>query len=122
LPQLAATFDAPLLTSPMPVRSGKLPPRLGLISLEPEALVLSAIKRSESGDRLVLRCYNSSDSRVEGRVQLGFALAQAWWATASEQATCQLDLELGGTACEFEADPHAIVTLLLCPEPRGNKP
>jgi alpha-mannosidase len=115
LPQWVAAFDAPLLASPMPVRPGELPPRLGFVSLEPKELVLNAIKRSETDDRLVLRFYNVSGSRVRGRVQFGFALAQAWQATAGEQATRQIDLEAGGTGCNLEIEPYEIVTLLLCP-------
>jgi alpha-mannosidase len=115
LPQLAAAFDVPLLSSSMPVRPGKLPPRQGFISLEPDELVLSAVKRSESGDRLVVRCYNASESRVSGQIRLGFSLEQAWQATAAEQATRQIVLEADGTRLDIEAEGHEIVTLLLCP-------
>jgi mannosylglycerate hydrolase len=115
LPQLASVFDAPLLASPMPAHRGQLPPRLGFVSLESEALVLSAVKRSETGDRLVLRCYNAAASRIRGRIRFGFAMAQAWQASAGEQAIRPIELEAQGAGCHLEIGPCEIVTLLLCP-------
>ncbi|MCL4489615.1 MAG: glycosyl hydrolase-related protein [Chloroflexi bacterium] len=115
LPQLAAAFDVPLFGGPMPVHQGTLPPRQGFVSLEPDELVLSAIKKSETGDRLVVRFYNVSGSRVRGHIRFGFALAQVWQATAGEQPLRQMDLEAGGTGIEMQAEGNEIVTLLVCP-------
>ena len=115
LPQVAAAFDARLLTIPMQVHKGKLPPRQGFVSVEPEHLILSAVKRSEKGDGLILRYYNAAESRVRGHIRVGIALAQRWQATAGEQAIRQIDLDSNGTGCEIEAGPNEIVTLMLSP-------
>ena len=37
---------------------GDLPGELSFLSLSPDALVLSAVKRSEDGEALIVRCYN----------------------------------------------------------------
>ena len=70
LPQVAAAFDARLLTIPMQVHKGKLPPRQGFVSVEPEHLILSVVKRSEKGDGLILRYYNVAESRVRDTFEL----------------------------------------------------
>jgi alpha-mannosidase len=41
-----------------PALTGELPGELSFLTLNPPALVLSAVKRSESGDSLILRFYN----------------------------------------------------------------
>ncbi len=99
----------------MPLRQGPLLPTLGFVWLEPEGLILSALKRSESGDRLVLRCYNASVSRATGYFRFGFGLASAWQATAAEQANRSLELDTDGAGCHLDIGPCEIVTLLLDP-------
>jgi len=115
LPQMAAAFSAPLLACPLAVQQGALPPQRSFVSLEPEELVLSALKRSEAGDGLIVRCYNAGNSSLQARARFGFALAGVWQATAGEKAIRQVDLDSTGTGCEFEAGPGQIVTLLLRP-------
>ena len=115
LPQLAAEFDSPLLARPAPVQHGTLPPRHGFVSLEPEELVLSAVKRSETGNRVVVRYYNAGESSAKGRIRFGFAVADVWQATAEEQAIRQIDIAAEGRSCAIEAAAHEIVTLLLHP-------
>jgi mannosylglycerate hydrolase len=121
LPQLAAEFDSPLVARPAPVQTGTLPPRHGFVSLEPEELVLSAVKRSESGDRLVLRCYNAASSKVSGRLRFGMAMAEVWQSNAEERLIRRLDLDPDRASCKLEAEASEIVTLLLVPASAASK-
>ena len=55
-----STFDPPLRAFALKPRAlvGDLPGELSFLSLSPDALVLSAVKRSEDGEALIVRCYN----------------------------------------------------------------
>jgi mannosylglycerate hydrolase len=50
-------------------RRGPLPSALSVVSVEPPALVLSAVYRS--GEHLIVRCYNVTDVPVQGKVRFG---------------------------------------------------
>ena len=54
------TFDPPFSAFALKPRelAGDLPGELSFLSLSPDALVLSAVKRSEDGEALIVRCYN----------------------------------------------------------------
>ena len=51
-------------------RSGDLLPEQSFLTLEPASLVLSAVKRSEQGDRLIVRFYNPTAVPVQATVRL----------------------------------------------------
>jgi alpha-mannosidase len=51
--------------------SGGLPKRFGYISLLPESLILSAVKKAEFGTAIIVRAYNTTSSPVEGEITFG---------------------------------------------------
>jgi len=73
-------------TQPIP-REGTLPETFSLLALEPGELVLSALKRSETGKEWIVRLYNQSPRQVRGRLKLGFPARGVWRADLSEQKT-----------------------------------
>jgi alpha-mannosidase len=91
----------------------KLAVPAGSLTLEGRELVLSAVKPSSDGDGIVLRCYNSSSSAVDGAWRLPFNAARAWRVRADEREPESLVLEDGGRTVRFRAGPHAIVSVLL---------
>ena len=67
-------FDPPLRGFAIKPRdlAGDLPGELSFLSLSPDALVLSAVKRSEDGGALIVRCYNPTAEAFPA------ALATCW--------------------------------------------
>jgi len=67
----AQEFAAP----PRPVvtgeHEGQLPKEFGYLSLSPHALILSALKKAEKRDALVVRAYNTTPLSVEGEFRFG---------------------------------------------------
>jgi alpha-mannosidase len=57
---------------------GELPGELSFLQLEPEALVLSAIKRAETGDALIVRFYNPTADPVEATLRLLAVTVRGW--------------------------------------------
>ena len=91
---------------------GTLPGALSFFQVEPPELVLSAVKRSEVDNRLIVRLYNSSASPVEGTLTSFFPVAQAHLATLAE--TVQEELPVSEESkLTFTAPPWQAVTLAL---------
>lgn len=88
------------LTDPVrlkqPDLSGDLPPELSLLTLEPEVLVLSAVKRSESGDALIVRFYNPTPEAVEATVTLFRPIRAAQLVNLNEEPEADLPVDEGG--------------------------
>jgi mannosylglycerate hydrolase len=74
-------------------------------------LAFSAIKPSEDGRWLVLRCVSLTTDRVEGSWRLPFAVAEAHVACLDE--TIVSAARVDGNDVFFIAEPRAIVTLLV---------
>lgn len=67
-----------------------LPSRTSLIEVEPPELVLSAVKRRNSGKGLVVRLYNPLTHAVEATLRLGVVLSKAFVASLQEEEREQL--------------------------------
>jgi alpha-mannosidase len=120
-PRDAATIDAiehvadDLL---LPLRGMTLRSALELPSpvigpaLEGQGLAVSAIKQSEGGPWLVLRCVNLTEETVHGLWRLPFTPVAACLARLDETPTEQIRAAASGVA--FVATPRATVTILVC--------
>jgi len=80
-------------------------------SLDGEGLGLSAIKSSEDGAWLVLRCVNLTERSATGRWTLGAPITEAR-ASRLDETPGEIVL-LQGNSIAFTATPRAIVTLLV---------
>jgi alpha-mannosidase len=96
--------------------AGAQPERDDGIQLEGDGLVLSAIKRAEQGEGLVLRCYNITESPVEGRWVFAGALREAWLLRADETGALELSLPEDRRSVPFSAGAHQIITVVVQPE------
>ena len=90
--------------------AGELPTVIPGIELHGAGLVLSAIKDSEDGQWIVVRCINLDDEEREGRWSFGFPVAEARLARLDETPIVELPVD-GGTVA-FSAGPHAVTTIL----------
>ena len=71
---------------------GSLPSEFSFFSIAPEELVLSALKKAESEEAVILRLYNTIASSVEARVRAGRRLHQAKLCDLAEQDVDQEEL------------------------------
>jgi hypothetical protein len=81
------------------------------VTLEGEGLALSAIKTSEDGAWLVLRCVNLTERTVAGAWTLGTPVREARASRLDE--TPGESVELRENRVSFVAPPRAIVTRLV---------
>jgi alpha-mannosidase len=93
-----------------------LRPGPGGLELEGEGLVFSALKPADTGNGIVLRCYNASDVATEGRWRFPWPVESAQRVRADEQGDpMDLPLDPDRRGVRFTAAARAIVTLLLSP-------
>lgn len=83
----------------------------GGLALHGEGLACSAIKESEDGESVVLRCVNLLDREVQGAWVLGVAPAGAQLARLDETPLALL--AVAGSSIPFTAPPRGIVTVLV---------
>ena len=74
-----SSFDPPLRVFALKPRelTGDLPGELSFLSLSPDALVLSAVKRSENGEALIVRCYNPTANALTAALDTCWPVEQA---------------------------------------------
>lgn len=100
---------------------GKLPDELAFVSLqsrEPaQAFRITALKRSETGDGLIVRFFNTLDQPVQGELKIWWdQVTQVFKTNLNEEEQAALSHENGRIA--IEARPKEIVTLKLKLSPR----
>ena len=95
------------------LRSAVMAPqrRMGA-ELTGDGLAVSAIKESEDGKSLVLRCVNLTGKRITGQWQLGHRIRRATLARLDESPQRKLPVKRGNRVA-FAAPAHAITTILV---------
>lgn len=87
-----------------------------------DGIVFSALKPAETGEGVVVRCYNTLGAAGSGWCRVPFSIASAERVRADERAGTSLPVERGGRMVRFVAGGHEIVTLLFRPGlPRGKR-
>ncbi|MCH7731696.1 MAG: alpha-mannosidase [Candidatus Marinimicrobia bacterium] len=89
----AIDFNVPLLGSTIEGK-GKLPREFSFLSVEPDKLVISAIKRAEEEDSLIVRLYNITDRTIEGFIETYKKLRRAAETNLNEEPKGELPVEL----------------------------
>jgi alpha-mannosidase len=110
--QEAEAFITPVYSAPLNAARAAVPARQSFYRLEPPELLFSACKRSEDGQALVLRGYNTAPYPVEAVLHLGLN-GQVRRANLAER---ELSENLGATGdgtYRFPVRPHEIFTLLV---------
>jgi mannosylglycerate hydrolase len=73
--------------------SGDLPGELSFLAIQPETIALSAVKRAEGDDRLVVRFYNPTDEKVEAHLSTFLPILHAWEVNLNEEEVCTLPIQ-----------------------------
>lgn len=87
-----------------------LPLRSSFLEIVSEDLILSAVKRSEDGRLLVVRCFNPTEERLEAELHIYRDLADAWYLDLEENLLGKCPLN-GKRSVRILAGPKKIVTI-----------
>lgn len=93
-------------------RTGELPGELSFLSIQPAALVLSAVKQSERSDGLIVRFYNITAEPVTAKVKLFRPVAEAFRVNLNEERVEPLQVKPDG-AVSLPVKGKEVVTLEL---------
>jgi alpha-mannosidase len=102
-------FNYPMLAVVEPAHRGQLPAEMSLFRVEPESIVLSAVKKAEDSDELVLRWYEIDGKRTTASITL----------PKEAKAACETDLlereigpaNLSRKTLSLETGPYEIKTV-----------
>ena len=90
---------------------GELPSELSFLEIKPYNLVLSALKKAEEGEEVILRFFETLGQPTKAQVKFFRLIKEAWVANLLEERQEPLALKNG--QIELEVKPFEIVTLRL---------
>jgi alpha-mannosidase len=108
----ALAFNTPLTTRTMTdiLHEGRLAAQATLLSAEPCTIVISAIKRQQDGEGIVVRVYNPQARSVQAQIHPHFAYTQVFLTDLLEETREPLTSEQGGVAIAIRGG--GIITLI----------
>lgn len=84
-------------------------PEMGLLRIEPEGLLVTAIKKAERGDKTVIRLWNPTDKPIKARLTSEWPVKEAHVLRLNERAEDPMEIDEG--TVEFEVKPKKIVAV-----------
>ena len=100
-------------------RQGRdLPPRYELATVNDQGIVLDAIKEAEDGDGVIVRLYETFNTRGTATLTIGFDVAEAFEVDMLEGDPRPVEVRAGGDIT-FDYRPHEVKTFLLKPALSG---
>jgi alpha-mannosidase len=84
VPREADAFTLPLEAAQAGKHGGDLPRTLSLLRVEPETLALSALKRAEERQSVIVRLYNPTEEQVAARITTYRPIKEAYSCNMNE--------------------------------------
>ena len=104
-------FNVPLLCKATDLHRGDIQENnLSFISLEPDNLVISAIKKCEYDNGLIIRFYNTTSNKVKGKISVYKPLKKVWLTNMNEEIQKEIKLK-NKNIVEIDVGPYKIITL-----------
>jgi len=108
--QKTKQYKTKILTRQLENQFGNLPNSFSFIQLEGEHLEISAIKKSEFEDKLLIRVYNPTDRKITGKIKLGFDIHKVYLGKLDESYREELPYNNG---VEIAIKAKEIKTIIL---------
>lgn len=112
----AYSFNVPLIAHETTIHEGDLPAEASFIRVEPDELVVTAIKKAERGDELVVRFYNITNKTIRGKIQTILPMEKAYEASLDERVLQEMASDSEGII-NLNVGPHRITTVKLASAP-----
>jgi len=108
----AEGFNTPMRCWQTGSHEGKLPGEMSLVEVKPDNLILSALKKAEEGEAIILRLYNILPQSVEGSLSFFFPLKEVYLAGLNERRWERLEIQPKNSV-KITAKGSEIITLHL---------
>ncbi|WP_348268059.1 glycoside hydrolase family 38 C-terminal domain-containing protein [Edaphobacter paludis] len=118
----AYEFNYPMKASQTDSHTGDLPANHSLVRIASHNLVMTAIKKSEDDDSLILRFYEWAGEKTRAKITVPAGATQAVETNLMEQSVTDSSARvvLHGNEVDFDASPYSINTLRLVYPSRGS--
>ena len=110
--QEAHQHNVPCRTVQTGSHPGELPQVRSFVSILPSVLIITAIKKAEHEDALIVRCYNASDETVTGEITFFQPIKGAKLTNLNEEPVAEIS-EISGHSVSVEVRPWEIKTIQL---------
>jgi len=110
IPQKTRQYKTKILTRQLENQSGNLTSSFSFIQLEGKHLEISAIKKHEFEDKLVVRVYNPTDREITGKIKLGFNIREVYLGRLDESCGEKLQYNDG---VKITIRPKEVKTIIL---------
>jgi mannosylglycerate hydrolase len=108
----AQSYRVPMLEEQCTGKVSNQPAEYSLLQCEPQALLVTAVKKSEQRNTTIVRLYNASSERVKGKVTWGAPLTHAWRVNLAEERLEEIPI-LAKTRLDLDVPAWRIVTIEL---------
>lgn len=109
IPRKTKQYKTKVLTKQLKNQPGNLSDEYGFIELEGEHLEISAIKKHEFEDKLLIRVYNPTNRETTGKIKFGFDIHKVYLGRLDESYSEELPYDNG---VEIEFKPKEIKTII----------
>ncbi|NUO79280.1 hypothetical protein HUU05_04320 [candidate division KSB1 bacterium] len=106
----AQSYRVPMLEEQCTGKISNQPPEYSLLQCEPEALVVTAVKKCEQRNTTIVRFYNASHERVKGKCTWGAPLTHAWRVNLAEDRLEEIPI-IAKSRLELDVPAWRIVTI-----------
>jgi mannosylglycerate hydrolase len=110
IPQRTRQYKTKVLTKQLKNQQGNLPDRYSFMELEGKNLVISAFKKHECEDKLVIRVYNPTEKNITEKIKFGFNIRKIFLGRLDERYDKEL---LYGDGVRITLKPKEIKTIIL---------
>jgi alpha-mannosidase len=108
-------YSIPVKSLALPRQKGPLPPTLRLLRVEPDALMVSAVKKAYSDDHLIVRLFNPTPRTLQGRLQIVTGIRKAWRTDLNEENGRSIPVGKDGVL-SISVPPKKIITVRIQPQ------
>jgi alpha-mannosidase len=106
----AYEFNYPLIAIVEPCHSGELPKTYSFVSVEPENVILTVVKKAEDSDGIILRFYETSGEDSKAIIRVADVLKGSVETDLMENETSEIDYQ---RTIESQISKHEIKTVKL---------
>jgi len=116
--RLGLEFNNPLIPVVEVSHPGTLPPTRGFMEVSPANVVVTAVKKAEDGDEVVVRLYEASGRQLEAQLDLWFKPVDAWETDLVEwdKYVRPVKYTASGSTLKIPLKPFEIKTIKLKPQ------
>lgn len=107
----AMIFQTPMQVAQFSRQSGNWPFEKSFLTLSPDDLVLSCVKKAENNNSVLVRFYNPTTKKISSQLTPGFSFKKVFQCRLDEHRICSLTPNQG--LITFEIGPKQIITIEL---------